>query len=78
MSEMDDDPFETGNVSSLGTFKGAYYDDDATAIGSDDLTPSPTPAMQTADASTTWVAVLVGIPVAIVLIVLAGLLFSYL
>ncbi|HUY41124.1 MAG TPA: hypothetical protein VMV82_06100 [Candidatus Dormibacteraeota bacterium] len=74
---MSSDPFEPGNVSSLGTFRGAYYDDDATEIGSDDLSARPRiqPCQQPQNASATWIAVVV-IIVAIPVLLLAGWLLS--
>jgi len=75
-----DDPFDSGNVSVLGTPKGAFYDDDATDIGSDDLSAPPRiqPYQQPQDASATWIAVVVTVIVAIPVLLLAGWLLSLL
>lgn len=75
---MNHDPFESGKFGSLGTFKGAYYDDDSTEIGSDDLDaapqrlrPSPLP-----DAQARWITILVVAPIAVIIVVAVALLIS--
>lgn len=78
MGDMTPDPFRPGNLSSLGTFRGAYYDDDSTEIGSDDLSAPPKARLRSRplDSQARWIAIIAVAPFAIALIIVLGLVMS--